>query len=265
VLHPFLAVHEHDIENFIARSHEQAMAAGLEYFQRIAAWVRAQLGMPAVEAAPSARAGTGSNYAQNLLSRFSLPAVGNLTSASATAGAADIYSFLSSAIGKGTETRSREAQAEDLAASGTLIPPEIASATQEERLGFIASQREKLQVLMSALDREATNVGLASVNVTAVRERTTSAVPTAASRSASASQLPKNLSEDNFERVDKEEALSGVEDSASSPKPQTPGPAGSWMPWNWKGGPSQPGTPREEQKEQIFAAVPRGKTSGVDL
>lgn len=142
--------------------HEQAKASGLQYFYKAIDFVRENLlGLPPQAAAQAAPPPSGAGaYAQNLLARFSIPsaALGSQTSSGT-----DIYSLLSSAVTSVTATgKSRDAQAEELSASGRLLPRNIASSSDSEKAKYISSQREVLQTLLSAFDREQKNIGEAS-------------------------------------------------------------------------------------------------------
>ncbi|KAK2759385.1 hypothetical protein FQN54_002863 [Arachnomyces sp. PD_36] len=156
---PFLERYEREIDVFIGDMHEQAKAAGLQYLYKAIDFVRENvLGLPAQApaAAPAPPAGAGA-YAQNLLARFSIPsaAVGGQASSGT-----DIYSLLSSAVTSVTSTgKTRDVQAEELSASGRLLPRNIANSSDSEKARYISSQREVLQTLLSAFDREQKNLG----------------------------------------------------------------------------------------------------------
>lgn len=191
---PFIVEHEREIEDFVTKSHEQAKAAGLQYFYQAVEIIREKLGYPPVKAAPPQSAGTGATgYAQSLLSRFSLQ--GTPASAASSSGGApgtDFYSLLSSAVTSVTSTgQSRDSQAEELSASGSLLPRDIASAPKSEQARYISSQREKLSVLLSAFDREQTNLGRDSSDPLAYGD---------------ASGLRKNKSEVSFENIEHDDA-----------------------------------------------------------
>ena len=100
-------------------------------------------------------ASPGGNYAQSLLSRFNLPSARE----GRAAPAGDFYSLLSAAAGSISTASgaSREIQAEDLSKSGSLIPQGMTSAT--EKMTFLFTQRERLRVLLSVLDKEASDLG----------------------------------------------------------------------------------------------------------
>ena len=159
------------------------------------------LGMPAKPPTPPpSRQGS---YAQQLLSRFNLPSARE----GLAAPAGDFYSLLASALQMATSSGfSREAQVEDLSASGTLIPPEIKS--NDERMVYVSQQRERLRVLLQAFDREA--FFLAGTE-----------------DSRRTAELPKSRSELDFEKLSSDD-LEGKSSSNAWKAAQ-----GSWMPWNW--------------------------------
>lgn len=156
---PFLEHHERSIDAFIGDMHEQAKAAGLQYIYKAFDFVRENLlGLAPRDTAPPPPPPSGAGaYAQNLFARFSIPsaALGSQSSSGT-----DIYSLLSSAVTSVTATgKSRDAQAEELSSSGRLLPRNIASSSDAEKAKYISSQREVLQTLLSAFDREQKNLG----------------------------------------------------------------------------------------------------------
>lgn len=195
---PFLLQHERQIEEFIGETHERAKAAGLNYLYRAIDFIRERaLGLPpaltAEAAAPAPTAAGPAAYAQSLFSRFNLPAT---TGTGAAGPASDLYSLLSSAVtavtsaGKG----GRDPAADELSDTG-LLPRSLASASRAERADYIAAQREKLRVLMSALDREQVSLGLDSRDVD----------DDMAYGTGYDTGLRKNRSENSFENIDHED------------------------------------------------------------
>lgn len=155
-IHPFLEQHERDIDRFISDSHERAKKAGLDYLKKAIEWARVNvLGMPPKQPTPPQSRSV--SYSQSLLNRFSMPSAREgMTGMAGMAGAGtgDLLSLLGNAMQQTTSgsSRSREAQAADLSASGSLIPP---SVTGEDRMQYINTQRSRLQTLIQAFDREA--------------------------------------------------------------------------------------------------------------
>lgn len=149
---PFLTHHEREIEEFIGSLHERAKALGLQYFYQAIDFVRERvLGLPPQrpQTPPPASA---TSYAQSLLSRFYLPsAVGGNNPAPAN----DWYSAISSAVASVTSpAKSQEARAEELSASGFLLPREFETKSRAEKAMFYSNQRDLLDVLRNALMRE---------------------------------------------------------------------------------------------------------------
>lgn len=218
-IHPFLAQHEAKIEDFITNAHDKAKSAGLRYIQQLIEYVKTNvLGMQAKSAPPSPPPGT--SYAQSLLSRFNLPSAKE----GLAAPAGDFYGLLSAAVGTMARgASSRDIQVDELSRSGTLIPQNITSTAA--RINFLSTQREKLRVLLSALDNEASGLEVERD----VERRMGDAAPVAQGG------LQKSKSEAEFDTIDRDEA-SGQNSKSG----------GSWMPWAWG------------------AKVDTGNSSGVD-
>ncbi|KAL4794708.1 TB2/DP1, HVA22 family-domain-containing protein [Aspergillus venezuelensis] len=194
---PFLAHHEREIEEFIGRSHERAKALGLQYFYQLIDFVRERvLGLPPQRPATPPPAGPAA-YAQSLLSRFNLPsAVGGSNPAPAT----DWYSAISSAVaGLTSPGKSQEARAEELSASGYLLPREFESKSRAEKARFYSKQRDMLEVLRDALMNEERNLeddGLAY----------------------GGAPLRKNRSDNSFDHIEHEDT-----------RDRSPRPSGGWF------------------------------------
>ena len=211
-IHPFLAHHEHDIDNLIISAHDRAKSAGLIYLKRAIDFVKENLLGIQPKARPQTPPGHGGNYAQSLLSRFNLPSARE----GLAAPAGDFYGLLSAALGSANATSgtsSREVQAEDLSRSGALIPPGMTSAS--EKITYLSTQRERLRVLLSALDKEADGLG---PEVTIERD-----VDKRMAGEQLGERLRKSKSEAEFEEI-------GTDDlKGEKAKPQASG----WMPWAW--------------------------------
>jgi len=231
-VHPFLRQHEHDIDDFISSSHEKAKAAGLQYLKQLIEYVRVNvLGLPPQP--PSPPPAPQSSYAQSLFARFTLPSVAgtagaggrpNIVPVAPSGTGGDWFGILGGALQSlgAASGKSREAQAEDLAASGTLIPRNLQS--NEERLSYIAKQRDSLGVLLQAFDREAYNL---SSTPSTPGDHIRSA--SSASGRGSDSNLSKSRSELDFDKIE-------FEGEANMGK-ATPGSTGGWAPWSWGGKP----------------------------
>ncbi|KAI5815220.1 TB2/DP1, HVA22 family-domain-containing protein, partial [Pyronema omphalodes] len=143
-IHPQLSEHEQQIEEFIAKSHEQAKAAGAEYIQRLIESAKAAIfgglvndGRP-MTPVPTDAAG----YAQHLFNRWKVPQIGNAPQL-----ASDLYSFMSTALNQPPQGQGNEKQH-----ATNLIPPHV--KTQQEKQRFIELQRERLKTVMAALESE---------------------------------------------------------------------------------------------------------------
>lgn len=211
-IHPFLAYHEHDIDNLITSAHDRAKSAGLVYLKRAIEFVKENLLGIQPKARQEEVPQPGANYAQSLLSRFNLPSARQ----GLAAPAGEFYGLLSAALGtvSASSGASREAQAEDLSKSGTLIPRGMTSTS--EKMTFLSAQREKLRVLLSALDKEANDLGTEAAIEKDVEKRMAG--------QQLGEGLRKSRSEAEFEEIGEEE-LKGDRDGKA--------PAGGWMLWNW--------------------------------
>ena len=231
-IHPFLAHHEHDIDNLIISAHDRAKSAGLTYLKRAIEFVKENLLGIQPKARPETPPSQGGNYAQSLLSRFNLPSARE----GLAAPAGDFYGLLSAALGTinaPSGANSRDMQAEDLSRSGTLIPQGMTSAS--EKMTFLSTQRERLRVLLSALDKEADGLGPEATIERDVEKRMAG--------EQLGEGLRKSRSEAEFEEIGKDELRGeGAKQQASG-----------WMPWVWGA-----------KGESGSGSAAKGKTSGID-
>lgn len=232
-IHPFLAKYEHDIDVFITEAHDKAKKAGWEYLKTAIDWVRENmLGMkPKTQPAPH-QDGT---YAQSLLSRFNLPSARQ----GLAAPAGDIYGMLSAAVGQlgATAGGNREAQLENMSRSGRLIPEGMTS--HAEKMSFLSIQRERLCMLLTVLDKEASDLSTDEIIEQDVQRR----MGDVKGLGGGHENLTKSRSGTPFERIEKDEA----EEKVAS--------GGSWSPWSYFN--KHPaGAPMKESE--------RGSSSGID-
>jgi len=157
----------------------------------------------------------GANYAQNLLSRFNLPSARQ----GLAAPAGDFYGLLSAAAGSISTTSgaSRETQAEDLTKSGILVPQGMTSAS--EKMTFLSTQRERLRVLLSALDKEANDLGPEAAIERDVEKRMTG--------QQLSEGLRKSKSEAEFDEIGKDDLKGEKEGKAAAAA------AGGYRFWSW--------------------------------
>lgn len=240
-VHPFLQENEGAIDDFIATSHSRLKAAGLSYFRQAVEYIKEHiLNLPPSDRQPTPDPSSFPNaqtYTQSLLARFSVPAP---RWAGAANSGADFYNFLagamSAATGAGGSTGSGATR--DMSASGTLIPPNLSNS--KEKMSFISTQRERLNAVMAALDREAQQIqtgdsGPAGFDGTHDNDEEPTQRPPSGLSMFSA--LSKSRSEADFEKI---EAESGAEDDNAALRRRhvsgsTSNQGGSWVPWGLGG------------------------------
>lgn len=246
-IHPFLAHYESDIDTLITHAHDRAKAAGLSSLKRFIDFVKEKVLGLQPKSQP-VRASPEGSYAQTLLSRFNLPSARQ----GLAAPAGDFYGLLSAALGQvGTGGGSREAQLEEMTRSGTLIPQGMTSAS--EKMTFLATQRERLRLLLTALDKEASGLETEESIRWDVERRL-------AAPASEDDGLRKSRSEAEFEAIEREDWNGEKENrgggGSGSGGAGKGGGATNWIPWGlW--GTSQPSGKGKE--------ADRGNSSGVDI
>lgn len=266
-VHPFLQEHETAIEDFISSAHDRAKTAGINYLKQAIELVKEHLlGLPPQK--PSApQAATNQSYTQSLIARFNLPSARSTTASvgsAATSTAADFYTLLASAVSAATSASTpnmAQFQERDLSNSGTLIPPTIQGT---DRLSWIYAQRERLSILLSALDKEASNLktqdsaqnlGTRAISSTSLDGSSGSEGEPPRPPSAM-SGLSKSRSELDFEKIDKDD---NEDEDAATPMPSMVRQnTGGWLPWSW-------GSKSEAVEPSKYEGSDKGKSSGVDL
>ncbi|KAL9596578.1 MAG: hypothetical protein Q9219_005705 [cf. Caloplaca sp. 3 TL-2023] len=209
-IHPFLAHHESEIDVFITNAHDRAKAVGLQYLKRAINFVKQNiLGMQEQHTPPPSK---GETYAQSLLSRFNLPSARE----GLAAPAGDFYGLLSAAIGQvGAGGGAKNVEVEEMSRSGTLIPRGIMD--NAEKMTFLATQRERLRMLLTALDREASDLSNEEMIQKDVERRL--------GEGLSDEGMKRSRSEAEFDTIDDKEELGSEKVGKIA--------AGGWMPWNW--------------------------------
>jgi receptor expression-enhancing protein 1/2/3/4 len=149
-IHPFLEEHERQIDRMISEGHAKAKAAGLDIVKQGIEYVRTQI-LGQAPKQPSPQPSRNVSYSTYLMDRFAMPSA---RQGLAVAGTSDVFNLIGKALQQTTypDSTTREAKADDLAQSGTLIPPTL---SPEERATFVSTQRERLTTLLQAFDREA--------------------------------------------------------------------------------------------------------------
>ncbi len=199
-------------------------------------------------AASHAYGGNTGSYAQTLLSRFNLPAARQGLGAPTAGAAADFYGLLGAALGHmgAGVGLSREAQVETISRSGALVPPELTSTA--EKMTFLATQRERLKVLLTALDREASDLSHEEMMERDVEIRSKAAGTPAEPGDG----LKKSKSEAEFEAIEREEW--GSEKAVTERGGDSPptAAAGGWIPWGiW--GSSSSRTGKSTAVDQVWS------------
>ncbi|KAG9231709.1 TB2/DP1, HVA22 family-domain-containing protein [Amylocarpus encephaloides] len=263
-VHPFLHENERVIDDFISSAHDRAKAAGVTYLKQAITFIKQQLlGMPLREETPPPTPTSNAySYTQSLMARFNLPSARPAQPATgSTSSATDFYGLLQSAVNAATsrDTGFSSSSQQDLSNSGTLIPPTVSG---EERLTFIAAQRERLSILLSALDKEANTIQsrpqrarhVPSMGLDGGSEEEPNDRP-----KSSASGLSSRKSEGDFEKID---ADSGTEEVESQKRRRAArASSGSWLPWSWG---AQPVSGVDTPMGGVSQGDDQGKSSGVD-
>ena len=254
-VHPYLEDNETQIEDFIASAHERLRAAGISYLKRAIELLKTNvLGLPPSPEPASAAAATPSatpaSYTQTLLARFSLPSARwNVTTEAAGAVGNDFFNLLAGAVsaatGAATGATGGTHEASDKAVTGALIPESIRGSTA--RMTFIAAQRERLNIVLSALEREATKLEKEDEQQRADREQNRAASMSLDGGSDEPTQRPasglsKSRSEVDFEKLDAESGTEEMDEDVGARKRPSAATrtSSSWVPWGWGSGGAEP-------------------------
>ncbi|PHH74911.1 hypothetical protein CDD83_4477 [Cordyceps sp. RAO-2017] len=234
-IHPFLEDNEGTIDNFIATTHDRLKAAGLNYFRQAIEYVKTSLlGLPPTEQRPPSPApASHQGYTQSLLARFSVPTA-RWGGAGHTGN--DFYGMLANAVSAATGSAAGGASTRSAADPSALIPPHLGSSA--DKMNFIAAQRERLNIMLTALDREAKQLqrGDADSGPPGAYARAHGCDDDGSSRRPSSlgSGLSKSRSETDFEKVEAESGAEEEEDGGNLRRRHPPAnTGGSWMPWGW--------------------------------
>lgn len=250
-MEPFLYHHEREIDEFITQSHDRARSAGMIYVEMGIEWVKVNvLGFAARK--PESPRPAGQTYAQNLMGRFQMPSA---------RGSNDLYGLVNQALSGASAiygAGNKDAQAADLSrGAANLVPDSIRN--NDDRLNYVTSQRQRLETLLQAFDREQDNIRSQQTVGSRYHDN-------GSSSSLSGGGLSRNRSEAEFDRIERDELSSGSE---RPPYPLTPPALGrrtssGWMPWNW-----QQKQQQESEDPLAYGKVPgeerRARASGFDL
>ncbi|KAK4172423.1 TB2/DP1, HVA22 family-domain-containing protein [Triangularia setosa] len=272
-VHPKLEENETAIEELIASAHDRLKAAGVAYLKQAIEYLKTNiLGFPPSPDAASSSAApqpqqpqTPQSYTQSLLAKFTLPSArwgstAGPTPPSHTASlSSDFYSFLASAVSAAASASAApstptQTPQQPPASWASIIPPSVRTAGASARMSFIQAQRERLNIVMSALDREEQ----AALHDNKASAMSLDGSPRSLSGQSVASGLSKSRSEQDFEKL---EAESGEEDDLSKTQvhrrqvPERGASTGGWMPWAWGQGANVAGGKKDENQ---------GRSSGFD-
>ncbi|KAK8115984.1 hypothetical protein PG984_012486 [Apiospora sp. TS-2023a] len=290
-LHPYLEENETQIEDFIASAHDRLRTAGMAYLRQAIELVKTKmLGMPPSEpSASEVRAKAApQGYTQALLARFSVPATRWASQGAGNAGT-EFYNLLAGAVSAATGASAlasaggsssgggaaRSAQGlGDMSSSGTLIPDNIRGS--QEKMSFIASQRERLAFVLNALDREAKALQSGEQDADRARPSSlsldgsdnnnnngTSGIERPPSGHSVWSALSKSRSEVDFEKIEAESASeedeNGLRRRAEASTPGSTGGRAGWsfLGWGTVGGATGASTPAADSST-------KGQSSGID-
>ncbi|KEF58771.1 uncharacterized protein A1O9_03614 [Exophiala aquamarina CBS 119918] len=288
-LEPYIVGHETRIDEFIGQAHARLQQLGLGYINTIVEYLREKvLGQKSPQPLQPQNANYAS-YAQDLLSRFTMP--GARTTAPTQPGitSAGVYGMVSNLAGAAfsssqttltSSSRSAAAEASQIPAS---LARDIPGGSSAEKTSYIQSQRDRLTSLLRALDTEQQTLDLAY-----------GAAPGHRSLPSSGGGLTtKSRSEQSFENVDYDDATHtpGTSSSYGStpPRPVTDArrtTSGNWIPSGvsgWFAGGDGPGAgpantaERDDDRSDrnrnskgwqmardITEDIARGMSSGVD-
>ncbi len=243
-IEPFLYQHEREIDNFISEAHDRGKSAGMAYLGMGIEWVKVNvLGFAPTK--PESPRPAGQTYAQSLMSRFQMPAA---------RGSNDLYGLVNQALSGASAlyAGNQSGQAAELSRNANLVPDNIRN--NDDRLSYVTSQRQRLETLLQAFDREQENIR--DQQSSGDRYYEGSRTPTGISR---------NRSESEFDRIERDEV------SPRPPYPTTPPPLGrrtssGWMPWNWQ---RPPPPPADRDDPLAYGRGPgesrRARATGFDL
>ncbi|EXJ93895.1 hypothetical protein A1O1_02288 [Capronia coronata CBS 617.96] len=268
-LEPYIVHHESRIDQFIGEVHERLQQMGLGYLNIVIEFIRDKI---LGQKSPQPHEAQGLNYAsyaQDLLSRFSMPGARTNTPTQPGITSAGVYSLVSNLAGaafSGSPSRSQTAEAASVPPSLFQQGPGDSTA---ERSRNISAERERLSSLLRALDKEQQNIDFAY-----------GAAPgRQASGSGSTGLKAKSKSEQSFENVDYDDAAHTSSSSSSGSSPPQPAAegrrttSGGWIPSGvagWFGGSGSSGDDggedrREKDKEELSQRVSKGWSAARDI
>ena len=192
------------------------------------------------------------SYAQDLLSRFAMPAARGTSDGG-------IYGMFAGAMSAG---RTRDVAAEAASVPDSLVHEQVRGNTAEKSKA-ISAQRERLTHILKSLEQEQQNVDLAY-----------GSQPGAGLRTVSGGLKTKSKSEQSFENVSYDEA-SGTDEHPPKKVTDRRSTSGNWLPagvggW-WAGQSSETGSDKKSSPKQGWSAakdmvdaMTEGSSTGYD-
>lgn len=261
-LEPYIVDHETRIDNFITDTHDYLQSLGMGYFNTIIEYLRDKVLGQESPQQPLAAQGYAS-YAQDLLSRFAMPAA---RGPGAAGGAGGIYNMVSGFAGAMAANRPRDATSDAASIPDSLLQDHVRGASTADQSKAISTQRERLTAILKALESEQQIIDLAYGS---------------SGKLSAAGMKTKSKSEQSFETVDYSEA-SGTEEQQRPKKSDRRSTSGGWVPAGvsaWLGGGDSGGGEVHQKKsspspsssskgwsaaKDITEAMSEGRSSGYD-
>ncbi|KAK5099770.1 hypothetical protein LTS08_005485 [Lithohypha guttulata] len=282
-LEPFISHHERQIDDFIGQTHRRLEQMGLGYMNILVEWIREKiLGQAspqphAASAIPPGAQGYAS-YATDLLSRFAMPAARAQAAPSVAGNSGAVLNMLSAAAGAAlSAANTGSSRSMPVSAQAANIPDSLlsglSSMSNEQKASFIGTQRDRLNGMLKALDREQQTLDLAYGDSRPSNSRR--------SPSSQGGEFAKSRSQMSFDNIDYDDlhsvggSGSGYPSQHSTPPTmrQTSGQdrrstSSNWVAdslGNWLGGSPREGTYRDrdeyDRRDREDRDMPRERRS----
>lgn len=168
---PFIIHHEKQIDQFIGQTHQRLEQVGLGYMNVVIEWIREKVlgqSSPQPHSARTTPAGAQgyATYATDLLSRFAMPAARtNAAPAVNSGGVLNMLSVAGAALGAGAATASGNTRGVPASAQAASMPDNflsnLSSMSSDQKSTFLSTQRDRLNTMLRALDKEQQSFDLA--------------------------------------------------------------------------------------------------------
>jgi len=205
---PFIVHHENQIDEFIGQAHRRLEQVGLGYMNVVIEWLRERvLGQASPQQhAAQKPAGTPAyaSYASDLLSRFAMPAArANAAPSVNSGGVLNMLSAAGAALGAGAAS-SASARGVPASAQAASIPDSLLAGlgamSSDQKASYVSSQRDRLNAMIKALDKEQQTIDLAYGNENSSRQPGSRRPHSSHSQGGGLST--KSLSNQSFDNID---------------------------------------------------------------